>query len=319
MVGLLPSAKAGVPVIAVGNLTVGGAGKTPVTLELAKRFLDGGRRVAVVSRGYGRTTKGTVIVSDGQAVRAGADDGGDEPLWLARQEPRLIVVVGEKRAAAASTAVDLGADLVLLDDGLSHYSLQRDAKVIVIDDQARFGNGFLLPAGPLRLRLSHAHQADLLWWTRVDEPKTRRPEPRNIDGIPSVHSAYRAGRLVDLQLAAKEPLTALQGVRVLGVCGIARPAGFEATLDSLGANVRGVLSFPDHHLFTAVDVATIESAARAEHCDLILTTEKDAVRLARVTSGEQYRAVAMTVAVHDPAALNRFIHHYVPGLPAEVA
>lgn len=314
--GLRKTVRIPVPVVAVGNLTVGGAGKTPVTLELARRLLDGGRRVAVVSRGYGRISRGVVLVSDGQTIRSNAEEGGDEPLWLARCEPRLMVLVGEKRSEAASVAVDLGADLVLLDDGLSHYGLHRDATVVVVDDQARFGNGLLLPAGPLRLRTANAGSADLVWWTRVPSlSAARKMEPTALVRRPSVHSSYSADRLVDLDLNDAATIESIRGQRVLGVCGIARPDGFERTLEQLGANVRAVKAFPDHHRFTPADVAEIERIARAEHCELILTTEKDAVRLSRVASGERYRAVAMTVKVHDPAALDSFVQHFAPWAP----
>ena len=316
-VGLKPSVQLGVPVISVGNVVVGGAGKTPVTLELATRLIRAGRRVAVVSRGYGRVSTGTVIVSDGQALRATAADGGDEPVWLARREPKLMVVVSEKRAEAASAALDLGADLILMDDGLSHYGLRRDVDVVVIDDRGRFGNGRMLPAGPLRMPKGRARQAALLWWTKVNTLEHRRPEPLLLRTQPAVHSSYAAETLVDLELHAKEAVETLRGRRVLAVCGIARPENFESSLEALGANVRALLPFPDHHRFAREDVAAIERAVREHRCDLVVTTEKDAVRLALVTSGDLYRALAMKLSVLDPEALDGLIRRFQPAAPLE--
>jgi tetraacyldisaccharide 4'-kinase len=318
-IGLRSTVRAGVPVIAVGNLTVGGAGKTPVTLALATRLIADGRKVAVVSRGYGRRSRGVVIVADGQAVRATADDGGDEPLWLARREPRLIVVVGERRAEAAATAMDLGADLVILDDGLSHYGLAHTVEVVVIDDGRRLGNGRLLPAGPLRLAPAAAARADLIWWTGVSADAVRVPVPEALRSHPAVHSSYAATGLVDFELRRREPIEALKGRRILAVCGIARPEAFEATLAALGANVRDLAAFPDHHRFSRGDVERIDRLARSKSCDLIVTTEKDAMRLGLVTeAGDWYRALAMDVVIKD-TAFDLFARRFSPGLPSEAA
>ncbi len=317
--GLREVVQLGAPVISVGNLVAGGSGKTPVALELASRLVDAGRKVAVVSRGYGRRSRGVVIISDGQALRTTAEEGGDEPVWIARKDPRLIVVVGEKRAEAAATALELGADLVLLDDGLSHYGLRRDLDVVVIDDGRRFENGHFLPAGPLRLPTSVAAGADLIWWTRVLPEDQRLLEPAELRSRPSVHSEYAPQRLVDLELQPREELTTLRGRRVLAVCGIARPAGFEAALEQLGTNVRGLLRYEDHHLFSKEDVAHIMASARSERCDLIVTTEKDAVRLARVATGDQYRALAMETVVRDPVAIEALLRRFKAGPPAEAA
>jgi tetraacyldisaccharide 4'-kinase len=316
--GIRRAARVGAPVVAIGNLTIGGAGKTPVTRELASRLLSRGRRAAVVSRGYGRRTHGVVIVSDGETIRANAQDGGDEPVWLARRERGLIVVVGEKRAAAAATAVDLGADIVLLDDGLSHYGLEQDVKVIVIDGQRSLGNGRLLPAGPLRLFAGTVRNADLLWWTRVS-PNHPLAAPKPLHSCPSVQSTYAPAGLLDLDLAPREPVSALAGKRVLAVCGIARPDGFESTLLMAGANVRALSEFPDHHIYSAADVAHIESTARAERCDWIVTTEKDAVRLSSIASGDLYRALAMEVHIQDTTAIDALVRRFVPDRPLEAA
>lgn len=303
--------KVPVPVVSVGNLVVGGAGKTPVALEIATRLIDRGRRVAVLSRGYGRrSSEAMVVVSDGEVVGATAAEGGDEPVWLSRRCPGLRVIVGADRAAAAQVAIDLGADLLLLDDGFSHPKLARDVDVLVVDADLAVGNGRLLPAGPLREPLDSAARAAFVWLTRSSADS---PIPPALQGLPSMRSAYEPECLVDLSLTRAEPLSVLSGARVLGLCGIARPESFERALASLGANVRGMLTYPDHHPFTEGDVEEIESHAKAGECDWIVTTEKDAVRLASRVSGERYRALRMKVTLLDAAGpLHELVERFAP-------
>jgi tetraacyldisaccharide 4'-kinase len=295
--GIRARARLDVPVISVGNLVVGGAGKTPVTLDLARRFQAAGRKVAVLSRGYGRRSRQrVVIVSDGETTRASAAEGGDEPLWLAHKLPGLIVVVASRRTEAAMVALDLGADLILLDDGFSHHALARAVDVLVIDAAGKLGNGHLLPMGPLREPVSAAHaRASIIWLSRVRGASDEAP--LRLATMPMVRSSYVASQLVDLELRAPEPLHALKDRRVLGVCGIARPDEFERTLRGTGAIVRGMSVFPDHHPFSASDVAALEKEALDERCDYLVTTEKDAMRLAPLTRNPAFRALAMEVSI----------------------
>ncbi|HEX4385318.1 MAG TPA: tetraacyldisaccharide 4'-kinase, partial [Myxococcales bacterium] len=202
--------RASVPVISVGNLTVGGAGKTPVTLFLARR-LSGHRKPAILSRGYGRDSREPLRVTATTPVRL----CGDEPLLLARQG--LDVWVGPSRALLAELAVKAGADVLLLDDGLQHHALARDLDVVVLDASNPLGNGALLPRGPLRelpQALSRVRRG-LFWLTRADLP--RHPLAGSLSGFPQVESLY-------------EPRAELRGQRVFLFAGIARPASFEASV-----------------------------------------------------------------------------------------
>jgi tetraacyldisaccharide 4'-kinase len=310
--GLRARTRVAVPVLSVGNLVVGGAGKTPATLELARRLQAHGRRVAVLSRGYGRSSGSrVVIVSDGQAVRATPDEGGDEPLWLARRLPGLMVVVAAKRAEAAQHAIELGADVLLLDDGLSHRALVRDADLVVVDAKTGLGNGRMLPAGPLREPASSARDAALVWLSRCGSETG--PVPKLLEKRPVVRTRYVASGLVDLELHAAGGLRDLHGARVLGVCGIARPESFERTLRELGANARSCLSFADHHRFTAADVERLSKEAARDRVDVIVTTEKDALRLAQVAPPGFARAIRMeTEVIGDPSGLDALIRRFVP-------
>ena len=252
------AARAGVPVISVGNLTVGGAGKTPVALLLAQRLIARGRRPAVLSRGYGRQGRAPRRVSpDAQAI-----DVGDEPLLFARRG--LTVFVGPRRAALARLAVEQGADVLVLDDGLQHHGLARDLDIVVADASNPFGNGHLLPRGPLRepaAALARV-QRGLLWLTRCDLP--RDPRVAQLPAWPTVESEYAA--------AAPE----LRGKRVFLFAGIARPASFEATVRGLGAEIAGTRWFRDHHLYTQADLRGLRRVADGA---LLVTTEKDLVRI----------------------------------------
>jgi tetraacyldisaccharide 4'-kinase len=252
-------AKARLPVISVGNLTVGGAGKTPVTLALAQRLLARGRKPAVLSRGYGRRSREPMQVRPDSSPR----QVGDEPLLLARRG--LAVFVGPSRAGLALLAAEQGADVVLLDDGLQHHALGRDLDVIVADASNPFGNGALLPRGPLREPLSALRRVSrgLVWLTRCDLP--RHPRTAQLSGFPLVESAYQAR-------------ADLRGKRVFLFAGIARPSRFLATVLGLGASVSGTRWFRDHHFFGASELAALRRDAGDS---LLLTTEKDFVRIER--------------------------------------
>lgn len=316
--GILRREALSVPVISVGNLVVGGAGKTPVTLALAERFLKAGRRVAVVSRGYGRmSTTPVVIVSDGSAVRATALEAGDEPVLLAHRAPELIVVVGSSRVAAGRVAVELGADLVLLDDGFSHHALERRDDILVVDRAWGVGNGRTLPAGPLREPRRQSARASLVWLSKCKSVHDQVPEP--LGSHPVIRSCYEARSLVDLELREAGSVQQLVGARVVAVCGIARPKAFEQTLSELGASVRALLDFPDHHRFTRDDADDMARVMRSERAEMVVTTEKDAVRLSGLMPAD-VRAVALRMDVRvvgDATALDDLVRRYAPAWEGE--
>jgi tetraacyldisaccharide 4'-kinase len=252
--------RAKVPVISVGNLAVGGAGKTPVTLFLAKLLIARGRRPVVLSRGYGRIAGGARLVT----ADSSAHEVGDEPLLLARRG--LTVVVGPHRAQLLDLAPD--ADVALLDDGLQHHALERDLDVIVADASNPLGNGCVLPRGPLREPLSALRRVKrgLLWLTRCDLPRDPRVEDLVDLGFPVVESAFTAS-------------ANLRGKRAFLFAGIARPPSFEATVRALGAEIAGARWFRDHHFFSPEDVALVRREAQRAGAEVIATTEKDFVRL----------------------------------------
>lgn len=290
--GALQTRRAGAPVISVGNLAVGGAGKTPVVIAVAERLLARGRRVAVLSRGYGAARRDARVVADGTRLLLGAWEGGDEPVLLARRLPGVRVLCGPSRAELARSAVDdLGADALLLDDGFQHRALARDLDVVVLDASAPFGNGRLLPAGPNREPRSALRRAGLVWLSRVDQA-----DPRELAGLRDlaweatgrapVESEHAPVEVTDGSLSRGADPGTLRGRRVLLLAGIARPAGFRRTLAALGAEVVAERLHADHHRFAPAELEEAFRAAAAAGCDAVVTTEKDAVRIDAAHAGD---------------------------------
>ena len=285
--GRLRSARVSRPVVSVGNLTFGGTGKTPFVLFLARRLRFEGKSPAILSRGYGRRSRGRVVVSDGNGPIVGPDRGGDEPVAMARRLPAVPVVVAERRVEAAQEAIALGADLLLLDDGYQHLALERDVNILLLDAADPFGGGRLPPAGTLREPLSALGRADAFVFTRVDRASpsaaARAELSRRNPDAPVFTARIRATGLSDESGAALTS-PALTGRRFVAVCGIAHPQAFVASLRELELAPEEVLAFPDHHRYGRRDLARIRAAADRTGSAWIATTEKDAVKLAGKTT-----------------------------------
>ena len=282
--GALAVAVAPVPVISVGNVAVGGAGKTPAVIALAGRLLARGRIVAVLSRGYGASRTDPRTVSDGRTVLLSAGEAGDEPVLVARRVPGARVLCGPRRAALVGPALALGADALVLDDGFQHRSLARDLDVVVLDAANPVGNGRLLPAGPNREPLSALRRAGLVWLSHADRADAAslarlRATARSATGRAPVESRHAAVEVVDGTLSRSLEAAALRGERVLLFSGVAHPAAFRATAEGLGAEVAAERAFPDHHRFTTAELDGVLAAAARARCGRVVTTEKDAVRL----------------------------------------
>ena len=276
------------PVVSVGNLTVGGSGKTPFVAYLAARLRERGRRVAVVSRGYGGSGSATTqTVSDGSGPLLGPEVAGDEPVLLASMLPSVAVVIGRDRVAAALHARRrLGADLILLDDGFQHRRLHRDLDLLLIDAGTGLGNGRMLPFGPLREPAVEVARADALILTgTAAELPAAAARARESAGLPggAARPIFRCERRVEgfRRAEGEEDLSpaALKGLRLFPFSGIARPESFEADLRDLGVSLAGGLRFPDHQPFGPAQVREIESVARRAGAELLVTTDKDRVRL----------------------------------------
>ena len=254
-----PGWRAPVPVICCGNATVGGAGKTTVVLDLARRLCAGGAAVHILLRGYRAGASGTHRVTPDDT----AAQSGDEALLLARVAPTWI---GADRAASARAAVEAGADMLLMDDGLQNPTLEKTFSLLVIDGATGFGNGRVLPAGPLREPVASAVsrcRAAVLIGPDISGAASRLPP-----GFPILRAALMQG----------EEVAALKSQRVFAFAGIAIPDKFFSGLERAGVEISGREAFPDHHPFRAADLRRIEAQAKALNAVLV-TTPKDAVRL----------------------------------------
>ena len=281
--GVFRTTRLDVRVISVGNVTVGGTGKTPLVVSLAERLKENGRKVAVLSRGYGRKTKGVVVVSDGHRMLASPEESGDEPYLLAGRLRDVPVVVGESRVAAGRTAIDrYGCDVFVLDDAFQHRSIFRDVDLVVMDANRPWGNGQLLPAGPLREPLSsldRAHGIVLTHAGQLDPRDARLARIRKWTRAPFLFASHDPVGWVDLKDGTERPMGILNGKRVVAFAGIGNPSSFRKTLESAGVQTEHFLEFGDHHWYGDADIRRIQRSADEYGVDAVVLTEKDAVRL----------------------------------------
>ena len=259
-----------VPVVVVGNITVGGAGKTPLTLWLACQLAEAGRRPGIVSRGYGGQSDAPRAVDRD----ARPETVGDEPLLLARRAA-CPVWIGRDRAAAARAllAAHPDIDVILCDDGLQHYRLARDVELAVFDGRGA-GNGWRLPLGPLREPLARLRSVDAVVCNGEPDPRLPRSTPR-------FAMKLQPGRFWRLDDPASTcPAGELRGQRLYALAGIGDPGRFFRTLEGLGLDCT-TRPFPDHHAYTPADLALAADG-------VLLMTEKDAVKCAGLTAGETW-------------------------------
>lgn len=264
-------------VISVGNLTVGGTGKTPVVDHIVRHLLRRGERPAVISRGYGgKVRAGAAIVSrgDGSGPLLLAAYCGDEPYLLARRNPRAVVIVAPKRREGVETAIrDCDATLIILDDGFQHLAVQRDLDILLLDARRPAGNGSVLPAGLLREPLSAHRRAQLCILTRDDHFAAPLPFP----DLPSLRSRHRLARELVALDGTVQAVSDFSGRRGVAFAGIAKPEIFFKGLKELGLDLVSTVALDDHADFTVEVMAKLKQAAVT--ADFFVTTEKDGVKL----------------------------------------
>ena len=291
----------GCKVVVVGNLTVGGTGKTPIVMKMARVLAQRGRKVAILSRGYKGTsdslpkrfwrwlTQGSrpdpLVVSDGKTVLAGPDEAGDEPYMLATNlaDAGVVVIVDRNRVEGGRFALRrFGVDTILLDDGLQYLPLRGQINLILVDSHDPFGNGAMLPRGILREPIANLSRASYIFITKSAGPPAaslveliRKHNPR----AEIIACAHTAKELVNLETNETLPLELLKGKRVASFSGIATPERFEETLRGQGALLVANRRFLDHHAFNDEDLDEVLDRALRARAEIIVTTEKDAVRL----------------------------------------
>lgn len=280
---ILKSVKLARPVISVGNITVGGTGKTPCVIYLAQMLGRLGCRTAVLSRGYGGKNPQPVnVVSNGRTILLDAQEAGDEPLLIARSLPGVPVLTGARRNLTGQAAIEgFGAEVLLCDDAFQHRQIRRDINIVLLDAHRPFGNGYLLPRGPLREPISGLERADCLILTRDEHTDVLHPEIARLTaaGIPVFRAKHRFRDIVTLSDNKRLDPVMLTGKKICAFCGIARPESFKAILEQQGADILSFIDFPDHHPYGRSDLEALQEGFRPLGADYWVTTEKDAMRL----------------------------------------
>jgi tetraacyldisaccharide 4'-kinase len=297
-------ARAAVPVVCIGNPTLGGAGKTPLALTLTRLLARAGDKPALLSRGYGGRLRGPLQVDP---ARHRAADVGDEPLLLARDAPTF---VSRDRIAGAQAAVAAGAGIIVMDDGFQNPSLQKTFSVLVVDGRRGIGNGRVVPAGPLRAPLTaQLARADALVVVGTSHAAAGVAGAARDRGLP----VFYADLAPDAAAVA-----ALAGTRVLAFAGIGDPQKLFATLAAAGIAVAATRSFPDHHCYTPAEARMLCGQAEREALTLV-TTEKDLARMqgdAEVAAlAARSRALPVTLTLADSEAFLRLLRNRLAAMP----
>jgi len=295
--GLLKAKSLPAFVVSIGNITAGGTGKTPFVAMLSEWAAQGGLRTAILSRGYKSKSKlKSLVVSDGKGQISSVYDAGDEPILLAKKFPFTPVLISKDRYAIGDMALRLfNSELLLLDDGYQHLSLHRDLNVLLIDAKRKFGNGSLLPLGPLREPFEEIKRADLIVVSRCSE-QNRGDElvelvKETVAGKPVLRSCHLADEVLFPQTGEAHLPQILEGKNVMAFAGIAHPDDFLEMITVLGAHVVKFIWYPDHHSYVNRDFEVLASWSRRPEVDFLLTTEKDWVRIEETVGGDLNIAV----------------------------
>lgn len=275
------------PVISVGNLTLGGTGKTPVVEYIARVFMDRGLKPVVLTRGYGRSSSSPVaIVSNKENILMRPEEAGDEPYLLAQNNSSLPVIVGKNRFQAGKTAIkNFNPDVIILDDGFQHLAIERDLNIVLLNKINPFGNDHIFPAGFLREPVSALKRADIILYTHSDESTDR--ENKNLflkKDIPEFRTTHTFEKLVYMKDQKVISPEALNGKKAVIFCGIGEPDSFRYRVEQYGAEVVYNKYYPDHYVYRLSDLQFINGTAEKLKADFILTTQKDGVKIKDMAS-----------------------------------
>ncbi|WP_449258295.1 tetraacyldisaccharide 4'-kinase [Chlorobium limicola] len=280
---ILRSRHTPVPVVSVGNITAGGTGKTPLADWIIRFLISCGERPALLSRGYGRSTKGIVLVSDGERLLCGSRESGDESAMLAARNPGIVAVVAEKRTEGAAFIMRRFAgrppSVIVLDDAFQHRQLHRDLDIVVVNATEAYFNAAMLPAGRLREPLANIRRADIAVISNANDRKTASAIAADLErrGLQVAQARTTPGSLVPF-IDAGKPEAARPGCRVLAFAGIGSPAGFVGSLEACGCRVDAHRFFRDHEPYTREKLLPMLEEARKKGI-LPVTTEKDYYRM----------------------------------------
>jgi tetraacyldisaccharide 4'-kinase len=299
------------PVISVGNITTGGTGKTPLVEWVVRTLAAKGKKVCILTRGYGRKDPHLqVIVSDGYDMLASPNEAGDEPYLLATNLSGLAAVISSAdRIAAGQEAIkDFGSDCFVLDDGFQHLRLARDLNIVTIDATNPWGGGMLLPYGRLRESPEGLSRADCVVITRCDQVDDLDPLRSDILKLtgdrPIFHSQMRTSRVVSLKNGSQ---TLAPPARVAAFCAVGNPASFFEHLQRSGYELALQKSFPDHHIYSQAEIDSIVRSAEETGANALITTAKDAVKLRPLSFSIPCYVLEIEVAIENGEELARMI------------
>lgn len=300
-------------VISVGNIVVGGTGKTPAVAAIAKLLQNQGFQVTILLRGYKRRSgEKMTVVSDGENRLCSREESGDEADMLARQLSKIPIIVGKRRYLTGKAALDrFKSDIVILDDGFQHRQLARDIDILTIDATQPYGTGRLLPIGTLREPITAIQRADIILLTRTDVVSTDianlkaelnqlAPNTLILESVHQPTSLYWLNQSDEHRTMSIKSLT---GKRLLAVCGIGNPDAFVTTLEKSNPEVVELLAFPDHHVYTESDLQQIQQRLKGCDAEWVVTTQKDEQKLASLSTELPIVVLAIELVITDGDAV----------------
>ena len=272
------------PVISVGNISVGGTGKTPCVIMLAQMLKKYGFQPAVISRGYGgRNISPANIVSDGDKIILDSETAGDEPSLIANALKGVPVITGTKRRTTGQVAIDkFGADVLLCDDAMQHRQIFRDINLVLLDSKGFQGNYHVLPRGKLREPIKEIRRAGAILLTHADEEvkiDAKIEELIKTEKIPVFRSIHQPEDIINSDESVRKPVSELKGKKVSAFCGIANPDSFKKTLLAAQVHLLSFDIFTDHHRYSEKEIEELKTVFIKSDADYLVTTEKDAMRL----------------------------------------
>ncbi|MFH1563523.1 MAG: tetraacyldisaccharide 4'-kinase [Nitrospirota bacterium] len=281
---LIKQTQVPVKVISIGNITLGGTGKTPAIIEIANLFLD--KKVTILSRGYkSRNENKLAVVSDGKQILLSVPESGDEPYLLAKRLPTVPIIIGKDRVQSAKYAIDnFGAQIIVLDDGFQYLPLKRDLDIVLIDGRNPYGNNNLFPAGILREPLKNLKRANIFIITKIDQSLNRTAIIQDLKRVNPqaliLESRHTPIKFISFDSREEYPLEFIKDIDILALSSIGDPDSFEAMLKKLTPRHFLHLKYPDHYVYTKKDVHKLIDCVQG--ISFIITTEKDMVRLKEV-------------------------------------
>jgi len=297
-------------IISVGNITAGGSGKTPTVEYLSKLLQSKGKKVGIISRGYGRNSKKTLIVTNGKTKPKTWETFGDEPYLLAQKLDNVPIIVGKSRYKAGTKMIEkFNPDVIIMDDGFQHISLSRDLDIVLINSKDTQTTHKLIPAGLLREPISNLSRADLvvLTKTNIHEPSDYLIKIIENVKCPTINNKIELDDMLINIKGESNNLGIINSENVYIFSALGDHEGFEKTVEKTGAKIVGHDKYPDHYIYTSDDLERIEVNAKKKGAKIIITTEKDIVKTKNYNSKVGIYAVKMKMVFEPEDLLNKYI------------